>query len=152
MDIQIRKAKSGDLNDMTELLRILFSIEKDFSFNKEAHEKGLIMLIEEPAGRSVILVAEVDENVVGMVTAQTVISTATGGYSAWLEDLVVLPEYQGKGIGRSLLDHLLKWCREKGCLRIQLLADRDNGKALEFYKREGWSGSNMIPFKQMLGL
>ncbi len=150
MEIQVRKAGKEDIVDLTELLRILFSIEVDFTFHEETHRKGLSLLLEQPEDKAVIFIAEYRKKVIGMVTAQMTVSTAAGGFSAWLEDLVVFPEYQGEGVGRILCETVLDWCREKGCLRVQLLADKDNFPALDFYRKGEWEGSNMIPLKKFL--
>lgn len=147
MPIVYRKAKSKDLDDLVELLGYLFSIEQDFDCNREAHAKGLKILLEEQEERAVIFVAEKDNRAIGMVTLQLTVSTALGGLSAWLEDLVVLPEYQKRGIGRRLLEELRHWCLNRNCKRIQLLADKDNAEALDFYRDGSWQSTSMVPLK-----
>jgi len=39
----IRKAEPSDINQMTGLLKELFSLEEDFTFNKAAQREGLSM-------------------------------------------------------------------------------------------------------------
>jgi len=53
---------------------------------------------------------------------------------AWIENLWVLPEHIGKGIGRQLFLHALSRSREMGYLIIQLEADPN---ALGFYQKMG---------------
>jgi GNAT superfamily N-acetyltransferase len=53
--------------------------------------------------------------------------------------LAVLPEYEGRGIGRSLLGRAVAWLRSKGWRRLWLATNPDpNGRALGFYRSQGW--------------
>jgi GNAT superfamily N-acetyltransferase len=81
--------------------------------------------------------------VIAMATAQLVVSTAEGAWSAWIEDVVVAQNFRRLGIGGSLLAALLDWAREKGATRAQLLADRSNAPALDFYRRLGWQSTQL---------
>jgi GNAT superfamily N-acetyltransferase len=81
--------------------------------------------------------------VVAMASAQLVVSTAEGARSAWIEDVVVADGLRGKGIGAALLAALLDWARDRGATRAQLLADRANVPALEFYRRLGWQPTQL---------
>ena len=54
--------------------------------------------------------------------------------NAWIENMWVLPEYIGKGIGRRLFLHALSRSRHKGHLVLQLEADPN---AVGFYERMG---------------
>jgi ribosomal protein S18 acetylase RimI-like enzyme len=138
----IRPAVPPDIPSMVELLRQLFAIEADFDFSAERQQQGLELLLASPAAR--VVVAERDARVVGMATAQLVISTAEGGPSLLVEDLVVIPHWQNCGIGSSLLDALAVWGNEHGASRMQLLADRTNTAALHFYNTRGWRATQLI--------
>jgi GNAT superfamily N-acetyltransferase len=73
-----------------------------------------------------------------------VVSTAEGGLSALVEDLVVDEPERGKGVGRALLTGIEGWAFSRGATRLQLLADRGNAPALAFYAREGWSSTRLV--------
>jgi ribosomal protein S18 acetylase RimI-like enzyme len=58
-----------------------------------------------------------------------------------LSDLTVVvhPDFQGKGLGRILFQHLLKLIEDKAeVLRVELIARESNQKAIEFYKTLGF--------------
>ena len=59
-------------------------------------------------------VAEVDGEVVGMAVWFLTFSTWTGRNGIWLEDLFVLPEHRGTGLGKALLASLAQVCVERG--------------------------------------
>ncbi len=140
--IKIRTAVREDLNSLADLLEMLFSIEADFSADRERQLRGLTMLLE--TGRGCILVAEAGNNVVGMCSGQFMISTAEGGLSVLVEDVVVHKDWQGRGIGRMLMDSIGTYAKDNNASRLQLLADSENIPALNFYKNLGWEPTRLI--------
>lgn len=148
--IRIRHATLRDLGAMTALLAELFSLEPDFAIRPALQEQGLRLLLKAArAGTANLTVAEdqASGQVVGMATVQTVISTAEGALSGWIEDVVVTASRRGSGIGGRLLAALATWAKAHGATRLQLLADRDNQAALEFYASHGWRHTRMIPLR-----
>lgn len=91
-----------------------------------------------------VKVAEHNGKVIGMCTMQTRISTATGTVSGIIEDMVVDKAHRGKGAGKALLDHITQWAMQRGIFHLQLLADRNNTPALEFYRHLGWQTTQLI--------
>ncbi|MBM4152248.1 MAG: GNAT family N-acetyltransferase [Kiritimatiellaceae bacterium] len=144
----IRFATPSDLPAMTRLLQELFEVETEFAINAEKQSSGLSRLLESSVAK--IWVAERHGRVVGMVTVQLLISTAEGGYSGHLEDLIVSSAYRRRGLGKSLLHAAIKWSREQGATRIQLLADSRNVPALIFYRKQDWKQTNMIAVRRSL--
>lgn len=142
MSIVIRQANHQSIEQLLPLLGELCALEQDFSFDEVRHRQGLELLFNDTG--SCVLVAEQNGQAVAMCTAQIVISTAQGGPSALVEDLVVDSRFRGRGLGRRLLGRLRRWSESRGATRMQLLADSDNAGALEFYDRCGWSQTNMI--------
>jgi GNAT superfamily N-acetyltransferase len=53
---------------------------------------------------------------------------------AMIYDLIVLPEYQGQGIGGKILERLIEKCRETGVRDIQLFCAK--GKRSFYEKRD----------------
>lgn len=140
----IRNASLSDLDDLVCLLKDLFSIEKDFDFNASAQRRGLTMMVSNCRDLRCLKVAEIDQKVIGMCSAQFLISTAEGGMAALVEDLVVNPSYRGRGIGSRLLRTIEQWAKENGASRLQLLADQNNLPALEFYEKQNWTRTQLI--------
>lgn len=138
----IRPAKREDMEQMLLLLQQLFDVEKDFFFDATRQRKGLELLLDSQS--SAIMVAEKQDVVIAMGTAQLVISTAEGRPSLLVEDLVVKPSWQKQGIGTKLLQTLADWGADKGARRMQLLADRTNSPALDFYHGDGWQQTQLI--------
>jgi GNAT superfamily N-acetyltransferase len=143
MPVRIRPASTADLPALVRLLGDLFSIEADFVPDPERQRFGLALMLSDHRSRTV-LVAERRGAVVGMVTGQLVVSTAEGGLSAWVEDLIVERAERGGGVGRALLEALESWATDRGATRLQLVADRENARALGFYARLGWRPTQLV--------
>ncbi len=144
----IRPAGADDLPAMTRLLQELFSVETEFAVNADQQRRGLQMLLDSPSAG--VWVADRRGRIVGMVTVQLMVSTAEGGLSGLLEDLVVSSAYRRRGLGRALLNAAVKWSREQGATRIQLLADGRNVPAVIFYRKQDWKQTNMIALRRSL--
>lgn len=146
--VSIRTATSADLDSLVSLLAALFSIEQDFVFDEPRQRRGLMLMLENERG--CVLVAEAEGQVIGMCTGQVTISTAEGGPALLIEDVIVVEHLRGKGVGRQLLDSLEVWARERGIKRLQLLADRNNVPALDFYEALGWQATALVCFRKTL--
>lgn len=142
----IRTAGSADLPAMARLLQELFTVETEFDVDAEKQRAGLQQLLDSPQAE--VWVAERRGRVVGMVTVQLLISTAEGGRSAMLEDLVVTSACRRRGLGKALLSAAVKWSRQQGATRMQLLADGRNVPALIFYRKQDWKQTNMIALRR----
>ena len=73
-------------------------------------------------------VAVLDETSVGFCT----LLDKSG--NAWIEDLWVLPEHMGKGIGKALFLYAAVLARQRGYQKLQLEADPN---AVGFYEKMG---------------
>ena len=142
----VRQARPDDVPVLASLLAELFAIEVDFAPDRERHERGLRRLLEREDAACVV--AEADGELAGMATVQLVVSTAEGGDAALVEDVVVTHAHRRRGVGSALLAALEDWCRERGIVRLQLLADRDNAAAFSFYRRLGWTPTRLVALRR----
>ena len=78
-------------------------------------------------------VGELTERVVGTVMA------GYEGHRGWINYMGVLPELQGKGYGRLLVEHVLIVLKEMGCPKVNLQVRETNTKVVEFYKKLGFT-------------
>jgi GNAT superfamily N-acetyltransferase len=141
--ISYAEATEADLDALVSLLAILFSIEQDFSPDFSKQKTGLALLLQNQQTASIQVAKNAAGEVIGMVTAQLVISTAQGATSAWIEDMVVDPAYRSHGIGKTLLQNSLDWAKSKGATRAQLLVDTENKPALGYYQHLKWEATQL---------
>jgi len=72
-----------------------------------------------------------------------------GVSDAYMQDIVILQEYRGKGIGKKLVNFLLDHCLSKGIIWIGLIAEPSQD---DFYSPLGFKRMNSyIPMKYQQG-
>ena len=93
----------------------------------------------------VIYVAIYNEEIIGATTLlieQKFIHD--GGKVGHIEDVVVRKEYQGKGVGKKIVNALLKYAEKKGCYKTILDCSED---LIPFYESMGFKRhSNSMRF------
>ncbi len=149
----IREARAGDIDALAELLGLLFALEADFAVDAARQRDGLTLMLQ-PGQPRLALVAVSSDNgagrVLGMATAQVVISTAQGGPALLVEDVVVRPGSRGQGIGKALLSRIEAWGLALGATRLQLLADQGNAGTHAFYRACGFKPTNLVCLRRTL--
>jgi GNAT superfamily N-acetyltransferase len=147
--ITIESATVADIAGLCDLLALLFSQEIEFQPNRTAQEIGLRAILHDP-NSGIILVARKAGNIIGMVSLLFTVSTVLGGRVALLEDMIVLPTERGTGIGSALLNAAIQAASENACKRITLLTDSNNATAQQFYKKQGFTPSQMLALRLIL--
>jgi GNAT superfamily N-acetyltransferase len=147
----IRPARQDDLDAMVALLQALFAIEEDFAPDPDRQRRGLTRFLEGCGKHRAILVAESGGQLIAMAAVQIMISTAEGGPVGLVEDVVVQEDRRGCGVGRRLMAALGAWAEAYGLTRLQLLADRTNFSALDFYNQAGWLPTRLICLRKKCG-
>ena len=61
--------------------------------------------------------------------------TGDGVIEATIWDVAVNPVYQGQGLGKELMNYILKELKNIGISKVTLFADAE---VVKFYKRQGW--------------
>ncbi|GAA6066206.1 thialysine N-epsilon-acetyltransferase-like isoform X1, partial [Tachysurus ichikawai] len=59
------------------------------------------------------------------------------GKAVFMEDLYVMPEFRGKGIGKALMSQVAQLGRAAGCTQLKFTALNWNKTALDFYLNQG---------------
>ena len=74
---------------------------------------------------------------VGFALYFSTYSTFLARPGLWLEDLFVVPERRGRGVGKALLLRLAKLANERGCGRMEWSVLDWNETAIQFYEALG---------------
>jgi GNAT superfamily N-acetyltransferase len=139
MSFVLRPASPADLPDLVRLIVALAEYEKLTHLLEVTPEKLHPHLFgEHPAAEA--LVAQTDgAGVVGFALFFTNFSTFLCRPGLYLEDLFVLPEHRGSGIGKALLRALGALAVERGCGRFEWSVLDWNEPAIRFYEAMGAS-------------
>ena len=84
-----------------------------------------------------VVLAEYDQQAAGFALFFHNYSTFLAKPGIYLEDLFVLPEYRGRGIGKVLLSYLAKLAVQRDCGRLEWSVLDWNQPAIDFYQAQG---------------
>ena len=135
-DLSIRPATVEDCPLLVRLIESLADYERlreECRITPEALQEHLFG--PKPAAEAVI--GEIDGTPEGFALFFTSFSTFVGKPGLYLEDLFVNPDARGKGLGKSLLLHLVKLAKERGYGCVEWSVLDWNTPAIEFYKKLG---------------
>jgi len=132
--VQIRPATASDVLTLFALIRALAEYEK-----LSDAVVGSAEALRQDFERSCIeaILAEQDGKAVGFALFFSSYSTFLAKPGIYLEDLFVLPEYRGQGIGKALLSHLAQRVLERNGGRLEWSVLDWNQPAIAFYQRIG---------------
>ncbi|HEX7265734.1 MAG TPA: GNAT family N-acetyltransferase [Candidatus Dormibacteraeota bacterium] len=136
MTVQIRPATRDDVSAIAELIRGLARYEKlenDVVMTEALLDKALFG----DRQYAEVLLAEEDSRPVGFALFFHNFSTFLGRPGIYLEDLFVLPDQRGRGVGKTLLTRLAQIAVERDCGRLEWSVLDWNRDAIGFYERIG---------------
>ena len=136
MTLRIAAARPQDCDVVFALIRALADYEKlaaQVTGNAEDLRRELF------DARPVIeaIIAWEDERAVGFALYLHNYSTFLARRGLYLEDLFVVPEARGQGIGKALIRHCARVAVERGCGRFEWSVLDWNQPAIEFYQSIG---------------
>jgi GNAT superfamily N-acetyltransferase len=107
------------------------------SFSGEEAREQFARLRQYPSYR--IFVAETDGAIAGTYALIILDNLAKRGARAGVvEDVAVLPAFQGRGIGRAMMEHAREECRRAGCYKMTLSSNVAREGAHRFYDALGF--------------
>ena len=136
MSLQIRAATSADVPVIAELIRGLARFEK-LEHEVVMTEDLLATALFGQRPYAEVLLAVDEDRPVGFALFFHNFSTFLGRPGIYLEDLFVVPEDRGSGIGRALLEQLARLAVDRGCGRLEWAVLDWNRDAIAFYDRLG---------------
>lgn len=134
--LKIRFADVGDTKTILQLIKAL-SIYEKLSHEFINTEVLIKKYVFEEKKFAEVLIAEYDDKAVGFALFFHNYSTFVGKPGIYLEDLFVLPEMRGKGIGKKLFLELVRIAKNRDCGRVEWSVLNWNTPAIEFYKNLG---------------
>jgi GNAT superfamily N-acetyltransferase len=131
--------RQADESDLPDILRAYAEsgIASDDAYTVEEAREQFAMLRRYPSYR--VFVAELDGVFAGTY-ALIVLDNLNkrGAAGAVVEDVAVLPSFQGRGVGRAMMEHAREQCRAAGCYKMALSSNRSREGAHAFYESLGF--------------
>ena len=142
--INIRPVRKDEIEDLQDLNDEVFidnqKYDSDLDMIWAKSDKGkdyFTKLLNNPD--YCCLIAEEDGRKVGYVAAGPKNISYRKSKYIEVENMGVIPEYRSRGIGTMLMEECLKWAKSKGFQKAYVNSYFNNQKAIEFYKRNGFS-------------
>jgi GNAT superfamily N-acetyltransferase len=134
--IHVRQARVDDVPVILALITALAEYEK-LSNEVVATEDELRRWLFGEKPMAEVLMAECEGRPVGFALFMHNFSTFLARPGIYLEDLFVVPEWRGRGIGRRLLQALAAIAVDRECGRLEWAVLDWNESAIGFYRRLG---------------
>lgn len=122
-DFEVKFVKKWSVEEIIELY-------KAGGWWREDYKKSEISRIIKGSYVFAVVVEKTTGKAVGMGRV-----LSDGASDAYIQDLVILNEYRGKGLGKYLVKELVSYCKSKGIGWIGLIAEPDQDK---FYEELGF--------------
>jgi ribosomal protein S18 acetylase RimI-like enzyme len=103
----------------------------------------------EPDDKRLLLVAEVDSEVVGLVEATMRRDDAAQFVGAYVDELAVATSWRGHGVGTRLMAEVESWAARNGALSLALDHLHTNEGAHRLYERLGYQSRGVIMEKRL---
>jgi GNAT superfamily N-acetyltransferase len=132
MSLKIRKADAPDCSLILDFIKGLAEYEK-LSHEVVATPELLRENLFGSQPKAEVLIAEWNDRPAGFALFFHNFSTFLGRPGIYLEDLFVLPDLRGHGIGKGLLRRLAQLAVERGCGRLEWSVLDWNKPAIDFY-------------------
>ncbi len=113
-------------------------VHEGIAFDAAAVRKALAVLFSDP-GLGRVWLALVEDSIAGYAMGTWGCSTEQGGRFLLLDELFVLPEFRGRGVGAATLAFVEKEAERDGAGAVRIEVGVENGPARELYRAAGYT-------------
>ena len=134
--VEVREATLEDEAVVFDLLRqLMVSATADSPVNQQRGTDTFRRMLENEEMGTVFL-AEEDGTALGLLTLSYPAAIRCGGIYSCIEELIVIEQARGKGVGGALLEASIERATARGCYELQV--NRPSELGLPVYLRHGW--------------
>ncbi len=150
-----RPATDADLPRLAELVRAVTAelevtrggaVWKARESRQEPIERELEKLLGNPEAR--LLAGTIDEVIVGYSAARLE-RLADGSLLGVVADIYVEEGARGIGLGEAMMDVLVAWCEEQGCIGMDAMALPGHRHTKNFFEESGFTARQLIMHKPL---
>ncbi len=149
-----RPATEDDLPRLAELARLAIAeltpmkggdVWADREARWEPLDENLKMALVDPHTR--VLCGTIDEAVIGYAVVR-IEALRDGGRLGVLDDVFVEMQAREVGVGEAMVDDVVSWCREAGCIGIDSFALPGNRETKNFFETFGFTARMLVVHKR----
>lgn len=137
LNFTIRPARRDDADTLLFFIKKLAEYERLSDQVYATTEKIIQYGFGDRPYFNALLAQDADGRSLGLASYFFIFSTFLCLPTLYLEDLFVLPEYRGHGIGSAFFRHIVRIANEHNCGRVEWSVLDWNDRAIGFYKALG---------------
>ncbi|KRO30008.1 MAG: GCN5 family acetyltransferase [Nitrosopumilus sp. BACL13 MAG-121220-bin23] len=147
-NVTIRESTYDDIPSLLELLYELGRPKPQKDNELETFTKLLKNYMNEDDKK--ILVAQIENSkIVGMISMIFLSRLNQNTLEMYVPELIVLPNYHSKGIGKKLINFSIELGKEKKCHRMRLESGNQRIESHKFYEHLGFENSSIFFTKNL---
>lgn len=136
--LHIASAGESSIPALVEMMRHYWELEQIRGFDPQEAERMLHQFFAHPDfGHGWI--AFNDDTVLGYLLCSCVFSFEYRGLTAAIDELYVIADARGRGVGRALVQAAELHMRARGCVHIEMEVAEGNFNAQQFYSLLGFA-------------
>jgi len=134
--IILRTTVAADLSQLYGLLKAKAEFDgASAALTATEADLGQALFCESP--KCEFVVAAQNGRLVGFASYYPIFSTFSARPGLWMDDLFVVAECRGQGIGRSILKFVATEAAKHRCCKLEWSLHKTNTRGIAFYEREG---------------
>jgi len=152
MPLTVRPAAPADVPAIAEYNRRLARETEHTELDPATVTAGVAAAVADAPGKGPYFLACDGDDVVGQMQVTFEWSDWRNGWFWWVQSVYVRADYRGRGVFRTLYDHVRRQARQAGnVIGVRLYVERDNRTAQETYRRLGMSEMPFYFMQELLG-
>ncbi len=148
MSVFFRRATSVHLDMLLDLIRDYYTFD-GLLFDALKQRSALSGLIAN-SQHGYIWLIELDNAVVGYMAVCFGYSLEFGGRDAFVDEIYLLPEVRGQGIGTQAIQVMIETCRTNGIQALHLEVSLKNESAVAYYEKSGFERRNFALMSRVI--
>ena len=139
--LKIRSIEASDLKRIEEIDNALVGSHRALSWPLAAEANWWVK-------RPMLnFVAEVDGEVVGFLLGDIRAVEFGTSKSGWIDIIGVMPQHQGRGIGKNLVAAFCEECQKAGA-KVRIVIRGDDKRLIDFWTTVGFHKGNLVSYEK----
>ncbi len=144
MSYTIRRMTAADADAVIAMMRTFYASPAVFTNGSEEIFQNDVAACVSDSPYAEGYIFEIEGRIVGYGMLAKSFSTEFGKPCIWIEDLYLLPDYRGLGIGSAFFKHVENSYPDH-LLRLEV--EEENERAIQVYKKNGFDA---LPYVEMI--
>ena len=151
MPLTVRTATPADVPVIAEYNRRLARETEHTELDPATVAAGIAAAVADPDRKGPYFLACDGETVVGQMQVTFEWSDWRNGWFWWVQSVYVRDDYRGRGVFRTLYEHVREQAKAAGdVVGLRLYVERENHSAQETYRRMGMSEMPFFLMQELL--